>query len=180
MELYHVSGGTIPPGQVLRPYRLTAQQRAIFRLTERLLAGDVTAQTRLTTHRGQLRRRFQREAATQLGILEAVFEQTRRRVAPALPTRLGGVFAWPTLALAHWFRDAYRPDGVIHGCRLLAGEVLLRDATLIGAGVDLAAPLGPQLVAVTARAERYWTEAPPGDVCEVLARGVVAVLDHIR
>src|SRR5512141_969988 len=58
-------------------------------------------------------------------VLEAVFEHTRKKLAPHLSSRLDCMFVWPTWELADTFRQHYFPDGVIHHCKVQGEAVEL-------------------------------------------------------
>ena len=116
MELFHVAGGPIEPGQAIRPYALGPGLRDALDLVRRALDEDAGARSALLTARGRLRQRFRSDPEMQLVVIEAVFERVRAELAPSLSSRFESAFFWPTVELAERFRARYRPAGVIHRC----------------------------------------------------------------
>jgi hypothetical protein len=177
MELFHVGEGLIEPGQALRRYVLPENLADAIGLVGRMLDGDDQARAMLLADDGRLLDRYRSDPRMQLVFIEAVFERVRARVAPALVGRFGAAFLWPTVELAQAFRERYRPRGVIHRCLHVDGDALPRDASLVAVGVNLSAVLDDEILAIEARAVRYWTTDGIAGYPEVLVRGTVTVVE---
>jgi hypothetical protein len=177
VQIFHVSDSPIEPGQPLRRYRLADDLMAALDLVQRALDGDQEARAALLAEDGRLRAQFRNDPGMQLAFVEAVFERVRVQVAPSLPGRFASVFAWPTVELARDFRERFRRQGIIHCCRLVDGEVLARDASLVAVGMDQTAPFDDEIRAIERRAEQYWTMDGAGDWPELLVRGTVLVVE---
>ena len=113
-------------------------------------------------------------------VLEAIFEHTRKKFASYLPSRLDCVFAWPTLEAAKTFREQYIPEGVIHRCFIMQGEVVELDGGLIPPGINLS-DLSPEVFsaefqATQLRAEKYWVAQESPNLPELLVVGNVEVV----
>ena len=179
-ELFHVAARAIPAGRTLRPYAVARPYPALLRLADHALGAGPDAVRRLLASEAWERRLGQGGGAyrAEMLLLEAIFERARLRAAPRRPSRLGAVFAWGSLALAARYRAAYRPDGVIHRCALVAGTTVERDAALVVEAfevADLANPSEVDLQRVAERAVRYWRAEAPLALPEVLVRGTVVV-----
>lgn len=92
-------------------------------------------------------------------VLEAIFEQTRLKIAPSLPSRMSCVFTWPSLELASRFRIEYLPGRTIHRCRVIKGLAVELDGGLLPPGINLAdlssSVLSDEVHAAQGRAEKY-------------------------
>jgi hypothetical protein len=113
-------------------------------------------------------------------VLEAIFEDTRQRFAPSLPSRLDCVFVWPTLEVAKKFREQYIAEGVIHRCCIMQGEAVEMDSGLLPPGINLS-NLSPEAFSTDfqarqLRAEKYWGAHELPDLPELLAVGDVDVV----
>ena len=177
MELVHVSGESIEPGQVLRPYELTGRLREPLDLARRALDGDQAARSTLLTGQDRLRNTFKTHPEMQMVLMEVVFERVRAELAPALPSQLESAFCWPTLEMARWFQATYRPTGVIHRCLLTEGDAIARESSFVVGGVDLSARFDDAIRAVEQRGVRYWTIDAPHEYPEVLVRGTAIVAE---
>jgi Protein of unknown function (DUF2441) len=113
-------------------------------------------------------------------VLEAIFEHTRKKFASNLPSRLDCVFVWPTFELAKEFRGQYMPEGVIHRCCIMQGEVVELDGSLLPPGInlsDLSLELfSAEFRATQLRAEKYWTAQETPILSEFLVVGDVEVI----
>ena len=127
VPLFHVSTQAIAAGQHLRSYTISADHAALIRLAGAALDAGPEAVRKLLA--GETFARLQEQGGYQVEmvLLEAVFERGRARSTPQLPSRLESVYVWRTLDLARQFRAAYRPDGIIHRCALVAGTTVERD-----------------------------------------------------
>jgi hypothetical protein len=108
-------------------------------------------------------------------VIEAIFERVRAAIAPRLPSRLESTFLWPTAVLAQDFRKRFRTHGTVHECRIVDGDPLPRDATLVVSGVDLSARFDEEALRIEARAVRYWTADDKIIYPEVLLQGTAVV-----
>ena len=178
--LFHVAARPIPSGLPLRPYAVAQRYPALLRSAGEALGAGPGAVRRLLAGEawGRLGRQGAGDYRAEMVLLEAIFERARVEAAPLLPSRLEAVYAWGSLALAERYRAAYRPDGVIHRCALVAGTTVELDAALVVEAfevADLANPSDADPQRVAERAVRYWRVQAPLALPEVLVRGTVVV-----
>ena len=121
VPLYHVTAHPIPVGRVLLPYAVGREYATVLRLAGSALQDGSKALALLLAGDAWERLRGEGGCVAEMILLEALFEQVRIAVMPQSPGRLGAVFAWGSLGLAHWYRAEYRPGGVVLRCVLDAG-----------------------------------------------------------
>ena len=176
--LYHVAAIPLPVGRVLLPYAIGRERATVLRLAIRALEEGPDALALLLA--GDAWEYLRREGGfvAEMVLLEALIERVRVALAQRSPSRLGAVFAWGSLHLAHRYRTEYLPGGVIFQCVLAAGTAVERDgAILVEAfeSVDLADPRPRDLRRVEELAEQYWVARAPMAFPELLVRGRVRV-----
>lgn len=182
LVLFHVSALALPAGTVLRPYAIAHDHRDLIWQAVRAIDEGPHAVTALLGGTAWNRLVSDEEFRAGMVLLEAAFERVRRRIAPALPSRLGVVFAWSTLADAVGYRDVYQPAGIIHSCILVAGRRVERDGTLVVGAFEtanLAQPRATDLPRAEEHAVRYWGGQAPMAHPEVLVEGTVVVADIV-
>jgi hypothetical protein len=176
--LFHVTDRTLPKGTVLRPYAIAQDNRDP--LDQAVQVIDEGSEAVATLLAGATGSRLISSGESQAGMLflEAAFERVRLRIAPDLPSRLGVVFAWNTLADAVHYRDAYQRFGVVHRCAMVAGRSVERDGSLVVDAFEEANLAQPQLADLPRaeeRAIRYWRGQVPKAHPEVLVEGTMLV-----
>ena len=176
--LFHVAAGVLPVGLVLRPNAFAREYRALIAQAEQAANVGTAAVRDLLASAEWNDSQQQGDHRIRMILLEALFERTRVRIDPRLPSRIDAVFAWGSLALARRYRAEYHPSGVIHRCSLSAGTAIKRDGALVVAAfetADLAHPRVRDLRLVEERAEHYWLAQAPMALPEVLAHGHVVI-----
>jgi hypothetical protein len=112
-------------------------------------------------------------------VLEAIFENARKKFASHLPSRLDCVFVWSTLELAKNFRQQYFPESVIHRCKIL-GQAVELDGGLLPPGINLSnlslEIFSAEFDATQLRAKQYWTAQESPNLAELLVVGNVEVV----
>lgn len=185
LTVFHVGHRPLAPGTMLRPYYMGKLAGRISEIQAVLAQGPSESLKFLSTttwpaaEQLGLESDYPSDVIKMMAVLEAIFEDARRRFAPAMPSRLASTFAWPTLAAAERFKAAYLPAGALHRCRVVAGPVIERDGGLLPPGIDLQAGSvsGPafqkELKATRRRAEAYWRGHQPREFPELLIAGSV-------
>lgn len=184
--VYQVSTVPLAAGDQLRPYYLQRYADMI----EATMAAIAAGEDALCDHcqsdawlRLPLPDEFPAlgpEQLTMMIVLEALFELVRRQEAPRLPSRLKSIFSWPERELAHRFREAYVPGGIIHRCVIRSGSALDCDGALLPPGINLdqngPLALAGEVHRVRQRAERYWRRDHTPEFPELLVSGSVEVV----
>ena len=176
--LFHVSSPALPTGTVLRPYTIAHDHRDLIWQAVRAIDEGPNAVATLLAGTAWNHLVSEEEFRAGMVLLEAAFERVRLRIAPALPSRFGAVFAWSALADAVHYRDVYQPAGVIHSCTMVVGRRVERDGTLVVdafEGANLARPQATDLRRVEEHAVRYWGGQALMVLPEVLVEGIVLV-----
>lgn len=176
--LFHVAADVLPAGIVLRSYALAQKHRTLIGLVARAAGDGPTAVCDLQAGSEWTALRQREDQRAEMILLEALFERTRSRLAPRLPSRLDAVFAWANLAVATRYRAEYLPCGVIHRCFLAAGTAIERDGALLVEAFETANlrhPRAIDLQLVENRAARYWLAREPMALPEVLVLGRVLI-----
>ncbi|CAH2032271.1 GrpB family protein [Trichlorobacter ammonificans] len=186
--VYQVSTIPLAAGDQLRPYYLQRYTEEIEAAMAAIAAGEDALLDHCSAEGGRrlpLPHEFPAlgpEQLTMMIVLEALFELVRRHEAPHLPSRLKSIFTWPERELAHRFRDAYVPGGIIHRCVIRSGSALDCDGALLPPGINLDVPnqsaLADEVRRVRQRALRYWHRAHAPEFPELLVNGDVEVLGH--
>lgn len=183
---FRVDPRIIPSGTRLRRYYMHRYAQLIDQMQPLIEAGSAALAQYLTTSEWQkmdLRDQtagLESDLTKMMVVLEATFEHTRKMFAPCLRSRLDCVFVWPTLEFANEFRAQYIPAGVIHRCRVLHGQAVELDGSLLPPGIDLS-DLSPEVFsaefqAAQLRARKYWTAKESPDLPELLVVGDVEVV----
>src|SRR5215203_108822 len=178
VPLYHVTAHPIPVGRVLLPYAIGREYATVLRLASSALREGSEALALLLAGDAWEHLRGEGEHLAEMILLEALFEQVRIAVMPQSPGRLGAVFAWESLGLAHWYRAEHLPGGVVLRCVLDAGTAEERDGAVVVEAfetADLTDPRPRDLQRVAVLAERYWVARAPMAFPELLVRGRVRV-----
>jgi hypothetical protein len=180
--VFHVAATPIKVGQAIRPYAISPEALARVGLTRELLSAEQIAHRRLIDAALRSNELLAGVYGGSMILLEAVFEQARLRTAPALPSRLGAIFAWSTPDLAKWYRTTYRPGGTIHRCTMVSGQSVERDGALIVEAFEVAGLANPapgDLRLVEEQALRYWHGQALFDFPELIIHGTVVVEAYI-
>jgi hypothetical protein len=182
---FRVDHETIPPGSKVRRYYLHKYRRFIDQMQSFIEAGSTSLAQHLSTAEWQqldLRDRqvnLESDVVKMMVVLEAIFENARKKFASNLPSRLDCVFVWSTLELAKKFRQQYFPEGVIHRCKIL-GEAVELDGGLLPPGINLSdlslEIFSVEFEATRLRAKQYWTAQEAPNLAELLVVGDVEVV----
>ena len=183
---FRVDHTTIPSGTRLRRYYLHHYTQFMVRMQPLIEEGAVSLAEHLKAPEWQqldLRNGpvgLESEEMKMMVVLEAIFEHTRQKLAPHLPSRLACVFVWPTLEFAKNFRKQFIPEGIIHRCCIMQGEAVELDGSLLPPGINLS-DLSPEIFsaefqAALLRAEKYWLAQESPKLSELLVVGSVEVM----
>jgi hypothetical protein len=183
---FRVDHRTIPSGTRLRRYYMHQYTQFIGQMQSLIEAGSTSLAQHLRASEWQqidLSDKMvglESDMMKMMVILEAIFEHTRQKFAPYLPSRLDCVFVWPTLEIAKKFREQYIPEGVIHRCCILQGEAVELNGSLLPPGINLS-DLSPEVFsaefqATQLRAEKYWVAQESPNLPELLVVGNVEVV----
>jgi len=186
LAAYRVDGTAIAAGTPLSRYYMHRHERLIDRLQPSIAGGPKRLIEFLSASEWQDLQLTEHvigldsDVTKMMVVLEAIFEHTRIRLAPNLPSRLRCSFVWPTLDTAKTFRERYQPEGVIHLCRLERGMVVELDGGLLPPGISLA-DLSPEVFlaefqATQSRARNYWLAEEPPILPELLVLGEAKVV----
>ena len=182
---FRVDPRIIPSGTRLRRYYMHRYAQLIDQMQPLIAAGPASLAQHLTASDWQQMKLRDKTAGLEsdvtkmMVVLEAIFEHSRKTFAPHLRSRLDCVFVWPTLECAKEFRTQYLPGGFIHHCRVVHGEAVELDGSLLPPGIDLS-DLSPEVFsaefqAAQLRARKYWTAQESPDLPELLVIGEVEV-----
>jgi hypothetical protein len=186
MNVFRVDHKAIPAGALLRMHHMHRHSRLIEQLQSFIEAGYSSLARHLSDtewKRLNLSERtigLESDVVKMMVVLEAIFEHTRKMMAPNLPCRLDCIFTWPTLEIAREFRETYIPEGVIHRCRITEGEAVMLDGGQLPPGISLS-DLSPGVFSAEfrdtqSRAEKYWLAQEPPILSELLVMGSVKVV----
>ncbi len=176
--LYHIAAGPLPIGRVLLPYAVGRERATVLRLAIRALREGSDALTLLLAGAAWERLREEGKQVAATVLLEALFERVRVALVPQSHSRLGAVFCWGSLDLAHRYRTHYPPGGVILRCVRDAGTAEERDGAVVVEAFEtthLADPRPRDLHRAERLAARYWIAQAPMAFPELLVRGRLRV-----
>jgi hypothetical protein len=186
LTVFQVGRFPLAPGTLLRPYYMgkhvdrISEIQAVLASRPTELLRYFSATTWPSAEQLDPELGFSSDILKMMAVLEAIFEEARKRLAPEMPSRLASIFAWPTLAVAERFKAEYLPTGTIHQCRVVEGAVIERDGGLLPPGIDLqsksALAFQKELDATRLRAEAYWRGHRPQDFPELLIIGTVITI----
>jgi hypothetical protein len=163
---------------VLLPYAVGREHTTVLRLAVRALEEGSDALALLLAGDAWECLHGEGEQVAAKVLLEALFEWVRVALVPQSHSRLGAVFCWESLDLAHRYRTEYQPGGVILRCVLDAGTAEERDGAVVVEAFEttnLADPRPRDLHRAERLAARYWAAQAPMAFPELLIHGRVRV-----
>jgi len=179
MELYHVSNDLLSLGTIqLRNWQFREYYNLYIPVIESAIPNPTALQSILLTDRWiSLRLNQSYMAITTL--IEVVFEQTRREIAPEAPCRWDCSFFFLKPMDAYDYIKTHKKNGIVHKCRPLSEPLFISGMALVTPGIDITKPIEDELQVLYNRASEYWKPSNTILIPEVLVKGAVEILEAL-